>query len=133
MQIKRIVPIVTTERLAEAKEFYVSHFGFRVAFESEDHLSLKSSKEDGVEISLMRPKGNEQPLFDGKGIVYCLEVADVDAEHEKLMSGGLTDQRPPQDNPWGDRSFSVVDPCGITLYIYKPIPAEKEFKQYFKR
>ena len=125
MHIKKNVPIVTTDKLAEVKAFYQRHFSCGVSFENEQYLGLVGRGQSGVELAFMVPEDPSQPLFNGAGITYALEVADPDAEHNRLTGEGLSVVRPLQDNPWGDRSFVVVDPVGVMLYIYKDIvPAQ---------
>jgi uncharacterized glyoxalase superfamily protein PhnB len=41
-------------------------------------------------------------------------VDDVDADHRMLQVEGLTAD-PPQDAPWGERFFHVLDPDGHEL------------------
>jgi hypothetical protein len=50
-----------------------------------------------------------------------IEVADVDAEYERLKKHGVQTDQTPADNPWGDRGFMVCDPIGLTLYLSTPI------------
>jgi predicted enzyme related to lactoylglutathione lyase len=131
MQIDKIVPLVSTDRLEAVKAFYLEHFEFETTFESEGYLGLRAAGEGGPELSFMRPEEG-CASFGGAGLTCCLEVADVDAEHKRLGAAGLQVLRPLQDNPWGDRSFVVADPAGVALYIYKEIQPAEEFVQYFK-
>ena len=131
MKINTATPMVTTEALTEVKEFYRGHFGFQVTFENDQLVALRANGQGGPEAMFMRP-GQEAPAFEGKGLSWCLQVDDVDAEHDRAKAAGLAVVRPLQDNPWGDRSFVILDPASIALWIYKPIPPTAEFKQYFK-
>jgi uncharacterized glyoxalase superfamily protein PhnB len=131
MRSGKIVPIVTTDDLSAAKSFYLRHFDFQVVFENEGYLALRAPGEAEAELSFMLPDEEDQPLFPGGGLTYCLEVEDVDAEHSRLTGEGLPVVRPLQDNPWGDRSFVVTDPTGVALYIHQPIEPAEEFKKHF--
>ncbi len=42
----------------------------------------------------------------------------VDAFYQRLASAGVPRLEPPQDRPWGHRSFIVHDPDGIPVHIY---------------
>ncbi len=132
MKTKRIVPIITITEFDGIKEFYQNNFGFRVSFEGADFLSLSAENQDDIEISFMKPNGAEQPVFNEQGLTYCLEVDDVDAEYSRLEEKSVDIIQPIQSNPWGDRSFILSAPAGISLYIFSPIPPEGEYKQYFK-
>lgn len=71
-----------------------------------------------------------QPAFGGAGLTCCFMVDDVDKEYKRLSQREITVVRPLQDNPWGDRSFVMLDPSGIALYLYQEIPITDEYKQY---
>jgi len=127
MQIKKSTTLVTTDKIQDAKQFYTEHLGFRVTFEDPgQHLCLRSTGDDGVEVSFMAPC-EESPAFAGQGLILSLEVGDPDSEHARLADRGLPIVRPLQDNPWGDRSFIVVDPAGVALYLYKEIPPNEKY------
>ena len=64
------------------------------------------------------------------GLTYNFAVADVDEVHADLIDKGLTPVMPLEDHPWGDRGFAVLDPNGITLYIYSDIEPSDEFKKF---
>jgi uncharacterized glyoxalase superfamily protein PhnB len=130
MKIKQLVPLVVTDRLEEVKSFYGRHFGFEPSFDHESFLALRAPS-GAQELSFMRSE-KEASSFPGSGLSYCFEVEDVDAEHARLTEAGLKVGRPLQDNPWGDRSFSVSDPVGIEIYVYKTIPPAKEYEASFK-
>lgn len=132
MDLKKFSPIVTTDKLGEVKAYYQEYFDFRVVFENENYLALRGSGEGGVELSFMKPSEAELPFFAGGGLIYCFEVEDVDAEHDRLRKAGLTMVQPPQDNPWGDRSAITIDPVGINIYLFKPIPPAAEFETHIK-
>ena len=66
------------------------------------------------------------------GCTLCLEVDDVDKEHERVAGLGIPMVQPLKDNPWGDRSFVIADPAGTALYIYHPIEPAPEFAACFK-
>jgi uncharacterized glyoxalase superfamily protein PhnB len=61
-----------------------------------------------------------------------LKVDDVAAEFTRLAEAGLQTVMPPEDHPWSDRSFSVLDPLGNSVYIYSDREPADECKQYYK-
>jgi catechol 2,3-dioxygenase-like lactoylglutathione lyase family enzyme len=124
MNFKQITPLMPSDKLAEIKRFYCEHLGFRPSFDSPEFLSMRCG---GREVAFMKPS-EEQPCFP---TTICIEVDDVDAEHERLAKEGVTPTVPLRDNPWGDRSFIVVDPAGVALYIHTPIEPDEQYKQYF--
>lgn len=52
------------------------------------------------------------------GVTLVLEVADVDARHERLVAAGVAVAEGPTDQPWGHRSVVVEDPDGLRLYLF---------------
>ncbi len=136
MKLNKLVPILTTDRINDVKEFYTKHLGFSVSFEMEEkHLSMTSGKDPEIEISFMAPESLETSKatsYPGAGLTYCLEVDDVDAEHQRLLEAGLDIVVQLQDNPWGDRSFTIQDPVGIAIYVHSLIEPSEEFRTHFK-
>lgn len=44
-----------------------------------------------------------------------ISTSDVDQLHAQLSESGLEPLSPPQDRPWGERTFDVLDPDGNRL------------------
>lgn len=49
----------------------------------------------------------------------AVSVEDIDAFYEALTTKGLTPESEPQDQPWGRREFTVVDPDGSKILFFK--------------
>lgn len=130
MDYKRLVPLITVENMAASVDFFVQRLGFSVVFDSEGFVSLRHASGD-LELGFMRPVGDESP-FVGHGVTYGLEVEDVEAEYRRICIEGVDTDGPPRDNPWGDRSFTVIDPNGIALHIHQVIEPAPEYAGYFK-
>ena len=62
--------------------------------------------------------------YDGpspQAINLAIQLADagqVDGFYEELKSAGVRLADPPEDRPWGHRSFIVYDPDGIPIHYY---------------
>jgi uncharacterized glyoxalase superfamily protein PhnB len=124
-------PCIGTEKVEESRDFYVKYFGAKVTFDCGWYVSMQIGKETS-ELQFMAPRGNCPPACNSAGLMYNFLVDDVDAEHVRLTAAGLTPIMPLEDHPWGDRGFAILDPNGITLYIYSPREPAEEFKQYVK-
>lgn len=48
-------------------------------------------------------------------------VSDVDAFYAQALAAGLTPAFAPQDAPWGERYFHLIDPDGHELSFAKPL------------
>ncbi len=55
----------------------------------------------------------------------------VDIQHNELVKKGMTSLSQPEDHPWGDRSFQVTDPSGVTVCVFMETEPSEEFRQYF--
>jgi len=55
----------------------------------------------------------------GVGVLIYLSVDNVDEFHQYLVSKRLKPLTKPQDEPWGNREFSLRDPDGYNLVIFK--------------
>lgn len=130
MTVQNACTTIVTSRLAEARQFYVTHFDARVFFDCGWYVVLRLSGPDGPELCLMEPR-HGMSEFSG-GATLNLRVADADATHERLTSGGLEPVVPLEDHPWGDRGFGIADPCGLQVYCYHDIEPAEEFKAYFR-
>lgn len=106
-------------------------FKFCLALDCGWYVNLQIGKETS-ELQFMAPREPGPPACNPAGLMYNFSVDDVDAEYDRLTAEGLTPVMPLEDHPWGDRGFAVLDPNGITLYIYYEREPSEEFKQYVK-
>lgn len=129
MDIQSISTCITTEKVAESRDFYVMHFNAKVTFDCGWYVNLQFGRKTTT-MQFMAPQPG-QSLCNTAGLTYNFEVKDVDAEYADLTSAGLQPVMPLADHPWGDRGFSVLDPNGITLYIYSEREPDETFKQFY--
>lgn len=52
-------------------------------------------------------------------------VPDTDAVYERAIEAGATPHRAPADQPYGERSGTVLDPAGNYWFIATPLPMRK--------
>ena len=124
-------PCIATEKIEESRDFYLKYFDAEVIFDCGWYLNLRIGR-DGSEMQFMSPQETDSPSCNTAGLVYNLSVEDVDAEYERLTGEGFEPVMPLEDHPWGDRGFAILDPNGISLYIYSHREPAEEFKQFFK-
>ncbi len=124
-------PCVATEKVEESRDFYVEHFGAKVTFDCGWYVNLQIGKKTS-ELQFMSSRGTSSPPCNPAGLTYNFLVDDVDAEHARLRAAGISTVMPLEDHPWGDRGFAILDPNGITLYIYSPREPAESFKQFIK-
>ena len=115
--MERAVPVLPVDDLAVAKQFYVNGLGFEVTFEaSEDGKSgLLGVRRGPIAITLDSP-------MDGHGRNACvsLEVESADRYYDEWRTR-VEIKRPPKNEEWGARTFSVTDPSGNTIFVMGPL------------
>jgi len=124
----RDIGIITPD-LQAARDFYVNYLGFAAVYASDWYIHLKNEE---VELGLMAPGQATQPGFlqtpyDGNGVWLSFNVADMDAEYERLFAAGAPVEGPPQDRPWGERQFALRVPNGFVINLAKSIPPGPAF------
>ena len=124
MPVRDLYPLITTPALFEARDFYVGHFGFTVAFEAGWFVYLSGAAEEGARgatIAFMHPDHPSRPpgpeAFDGRGMIVTIEVADAQAAFEALARGGAPVVHPLTDEDWGQRRFMTRDPAGVLVDV----------------
>lgn len=114
--MERAVPILPGDDVGKAKEFYASRLGFDVAWEVSDdgRNGLLGLARGSIEITIDCP-------MDGHGRNACvsLHVGDADAYYEE-WSEKVDVSRPPKTEPWGARTFDLLDPFGNTIFVMGP-------------
>lgn len=124
--MKKIYPLVITDKLKECAAFYVEHFDFTVVFEQDWYIQLVQEK-SGVELAFMAPNAANQPKelwpsFTGEGLVYSFEVDNAKSEYERLSSKqDIKMIVELQDEEWGQRHFIVRDPAGVYVDVVQQL------------
>jgi predicted enzyme related to lactoylglutathione lyase len=90
---------------------------------------------------LSDPDGNDPPMkgfnlarFGGDPAAYrrehpdwtaFIKVDDVSAVYGRVVASGTATDGPPQDQPWGGRTFSLFDLNGFHLTFYQLVHREE--------
>lgn len=118
--MERAVAVLPGDDLTVAKKFYVDALGFSVSWEATDDgkNGLMGVARGAMAITIDVP-------MDGHGRNACvaLEVDSADRYYEEWRAKVVI-KRPPKDEEWGARTFSVTDPAGNTIFVIGP-PQEK--------
>ena len=113
---ERAVPILPADDLVAARTFYVDALGFTVTFDtsSDGAGGLLGLKRGGLELTIDSPMQGH-----GRQVCVSLRVADVDELYGEWRAR-TTVLRPPRNEPWGMRTFDLLDPSGNTLFVIGP-------------
>ncbi|MDQ2742607.1 MAG: glyoxalase [Chloroflexota bacterium] len=111
MEIRRVVPNITSDRLDESRTFYVDLLGFEVAMDLGWIVTVASPTNPTAQINLIR-----QDAACPMQAQISVEVAGVDAiyaamQHHAEIVFPLIDQS------WGVRRFFVVDPNSVVVNV----------------
>lgn len=122
MQIQSSYPVIVTDKLMQARDFYVQRLGFEPVFEATWFVYLASGT---TGIAFMSPDHPSQPpgpeKFSGQGLFLTLQVADAASAFKRLKDAGASIAYPVRDEPWGQRRFGLIDPAGMWVDVVEQI------------
>ena len=133
-----ITPYLIVRGAAKALDFYTKAFGAHelMRFEMEGGLLGHAEMKIGDSIVMLADEspqmGYKSPQsYGGTPVSLCLYVEDVDARVNQAVGAGAKVMRPVQDQFYGDRSGTVVDPFGHvwTLATHKEDLTMEEMKK----
>ena len=134
MKVRDLYPLITTPALFEARDFYVTHFGFDVLFEASWFVYLSGTGDGetrGATLAFMHPDHPSNPpgpeAFDGRGMILTVEVADASSVFDRVVKGGAPIVHPLTDEEWGQRRFMTRDPAGILVDVVQQIEPKQGF------
>ena len=125
--MKRIIAGIIVEDIAAAQVFYTRHLNARVIFDAGWYVAMRLGGREGPEVAFATPHHDQdRPVSPGTLSLY-VEVEDVDTAYDEVRASGAESVDPPTDKPWGDRSFLLVDPNGVRVYVFSSRPMSPEF------
>lgn len=115
--MERAIPILPAEDLRVAKDFYVGRLGFTIRFDASDDAGHGLLGVDRGTISLTL----DSPM-SGHGREACvsLQVESADLYYNEWREK-VEIRHPPKNEPWGARTFDVIDPFGNTIFVMGPV------------
>ncbi|GAA4998154.1 VOC family protein [Actinopolymorpha pittospori] len=113
---ERAIPILPADDLRTARKFYVDALGFRVVLEASDDgmTGLLGLERGTIRLTIDAPMAGH-----GRQACVSLEVESADAYYAEWRSK-VEIRQPPKDEPWGARTFDVLDPFGNTIFVLQP-------------
>ncbi|GAA3413545.1 VOC family protein [Streptosporangium vulgare] len=124
MTLTSFYPVVCTDRIAESHDFYRRFFGFETTFEADWYVSLRRPEPPHYELALVdrdHPTVPEKHRSAVRGLILNFEVADVDAEHDRLVrEAGLPVELTLRTEEFGQRHFIVAAPDGVLIDVITP-------------
>lgn len=115
--MERAVPVLPVDDLSRARDFYADALGFEVSFEvrNDDGSGLLGVRRGTIAITLDCPMTGH-----GRDACVSLEVDSADRYYDEWRQR-VPVERPPRNEEWGARTFSVIDPFGNTIFVMGPV------------
>lgn len=118
-----------TDKYDETCDFYHVKLGFNLEHswdrDEQDKGSLFKAGAGLIEV-LFRPN-DEERRYAGldyrapQGVFMCIQVWNIDELFNKYKTIGLPFKLEIMDQPWGHRSFYILEPNGLVLSFFQEI------------
>ena len=112
MNIRRVVPNISSDDLERSKDFYVDFLGFEIGMDLGWIVGFGSPSNETAQIQVIR-RDKTAPVTPS----ITVEVEDVAEVYADAQARGLEIVHPLTDESWGVRRFFVVDPNGVVLNV----------------
>ena len=117
-----VMPLRYVASVDAVREYYIGQLGF-------DHMMGMVGKDGQLDFAIVTRAGAMLMLSrpqtpDGVTsgpLEIFVEVDDVDGYHAELAGKGVAIAQVPETQWWGDRSFSVIDAAGHTIWFWKTV------------
>ena len=116
---------IVTDNVQQSKEFYVRLFNAQVLYEGEGGWFVLLQIGNN-ELGFMLPDQPTQASifrqpFQGQGLWLTVEVDNVQAIYQHMITQQQPILQEIRDEAWGDRHFVIADPNGIGVDVVQRI------------
>jgi catechol 2,3-dioxygenase-like lactoylglutathione lyase family enzyme len=128
--VNALFPDIQSARLPESRDFYTRLLGMEVVFDGDWYVLLRDPRRPRLQIAFVADRHETVPAaFHGaaRGVLVTVEVDDVDAVHDRAVALGVELAQELRDEEFGQRHFMAVDPNGLLVDVYQPIPFSPGF------
>ena len=133
MHLQAAYPLIVTDKLAEARDFYMKRLDMEVGFEVDWVVFLsRPMGADRTGVCFMAPNLEHQlpehrEPYRGHALILTFQVEDARRELEALRAKGVEPDVDIKDEPWGQRHFMMRDPAGVWVDIVEQIDPDPAF------
>lgn len=127
----RLMAMIYVDSVEQAREFYVEKLGFTHMMGmlgKDGQLDFCTVALGGARIMLMRPAEGmpgTNATTEKRPVELYLEVGDVDAYFQQLGKQKVKATTALTEQWWGDRTFTIQDPFGYTIWFYQNVAEPK--------
>lgn len=107
-----------TDRFDDACHLYGDLLGWPVTREWDEHGRGRIFGQGTGRIELIEASAGDtvEPVA---GVFVSVEHDDVVTLHDRLVAAGIPVTQALADQPWGHRSFGILDPSGLTVVFFQ--------------
>ena len=132
--ITSLYPVLMSEDVHQAAQFFIENFQFQETFRSDWYVSLKNI-ESGFELAFIEGKHETVPQAYQSmtsGLIINIEVEDVDFLYEELrQQEEMEFLLPIKSEDFGQRQFIVEAPGSVLVDVIQVIPPSAEFMENY--
>lgn len=115
MDIRRIIPNISSNKMDESQEFYLNFLGLTIVMDMHWVVTFASPSNPTAQINIVK---SDNQFSSNDHVTITIEVSDIDSLYEKANQLGYEITYPITNEPWGPvRRFWVKDPNGITINL----------------
>ena len=124
LNVKSVSPYLLYEDAAAALDWLGRVLGFSEVERWVDSEGIVHEAEVAAGVTIIGLAGCGAELWKGKGLQgpfghgTIVHVEDVDADCQRAIAAGAVAD-PPEDKPYGVRTYTVIDPEGHGWYIWQ--------------
>lgn len=120
--ITSVYPVLMSTDVTASAGFFRGAFGFETVFEADWYVSLRHG---AWELAVLDARHDTIPTgyrIPAAGVLINIEVDDVDAEYERLVTrGGAQVALDIRSEEFGQRHMILVAPGGVLVDVIQPI------------
>ncbi len=119
LRLRTLTPALTVSDLEASLVWYCDTVGFIVVQKWEEDGKIAGAVVEAGRIRLFLVQSDKEPSAPDTQTMqfYCSSGQDIDDLAAAIQSRGGVLDKTPADQPWGARSFDLLDPDGIRLTI----------------
>ena len=131
MKNAQLMAMIYVDSVDEARSFYVDKLGFTHMMGmlgKDGQLDFCTVSLGGARIMLMRAAEGMTgtgTTAEKRPVELYMEVSDVDAYFDQLKKQKVKAATPLTEQWWGDRTFTIQDPFGYTIWFYQNVAEPK--------
>lgn len=120
VSLQGVTPYLYYADAGAALDWLARVFGFEETVRYVDADDVVHESEMRVGESTIQLCGRTPGPDEGTGLLLIVHVDDVDAQHARVSAAGV-EAAPPEQQPYGPRTFHVTDPWGYRWYFWQRV------------